>query len=116
MGQDPRTEGEAVTQEREPQEIRREIDDTRNELGDTVESLAEKVDVKAQAKHKVEEAKASIAEKRDDVLGKAKSASPERAASIASTASQKARDNPLPLAAAGVFVAGFLAGRARRRN
>ena len=42
MGQDTRADGTAVTQEREPQEIREEIEGTGHELGDTVASLAEK--------------------------------------------------------------------------
>src|SRR5438270_2868471 len=115
MGQDARADGTAVTQEREPQ-IRREIDDTRHELGDTVASLAEKADVKAQAKHKVQETKATIDETRADLLGKARSASPGGLASAAAAASKKARENPLPLAVAGAFVAGLLIGRARQRN
>ena len=36
MGQDTRADGTAVTQEREPQEIREEIEDTRHELGDRI--------------------------------------------------------------------------------
>jgi len=114
MGQDPRADGTAVTQEQDPQELRREIDDTRHELGDTVATLAEKADVKAQAQHKVDEARASISEKKSELLGKAKAASPESAASVASTASKKARENPLLLAVAGAFAAGLAIGRARR--
>jgi hypothetical protein len=56
-----------------------------------------------------------VAEKKEQLLGKAKQASPDGAASAATQASQKARANPLPVAAAGAFAAGFLAGRAFRR-
>jgi chromosome segregation ATPase len=115
MGQDARADGSAVTQEREPQEIRKEIEDTRHELGDTVASLAEKADVKAQTKHKVEETKASISEKSEDVLGKAKSTSPEGAGRLASDALRKAREHAVPLATGGALIAGFLIGRARPR-
>jgi ElaB/YqjD/DUF883 family membrane-anchored ribosome-binding protein len=114
MGQDPSTDGTAVTQEREPQEIRSDIEETRQELGDTAASLAEKADVKAQAKQKVEETKASVAEKKDEWVGKAREASPQGAASAATSVSQKARENRLPLAAAGAFLLGLLIGRARK--
>ena len=114
MGQDPRANGSAVTQEREPGEIRRDIDETRHELGDTVASLAEKVDVKAQAKQKVEETKASVAQKRVELLGKVRSASPDQAASLAAGTTRKARANPLVPAAAAAFLAGLLIGRRGR--
>jgi ElaB/YqjD/DUF883 family membrane-anchored ribosome-binding protein len=115
MGQDPRADGTAVTQEREPQEIQREIEHTRHELGDTVASLVQKADVKAQAKHKVEETKASAFDKKDELIGQARSASPQRGVSLAAGASQKVRENPLGPAAAAAFAAGFVIGRTRSR-
>jgi ElaB/YqjD/DUF883 family membrane-anchored ribosome-binding protein len=115
MGQDPGTESTAVTESSDPEEIRGQIEATREELGDTVEALAESADVKAQAKQKLEGTKASVSEKKEQLLGKAKETSPDTAVSAASQASQSAREKPLPLAVAGAFVAGFLAGRVLRR-
>lgn len=66
---------------REPEEIREDIEQTREELGGTVAAMAEKTDVKKQAGAKVEELKG------------------------------KAQENPMPMALAGTFVAGFLLGR-----
>ena len=111
MGEEQGTGSAAVTDASDPELIQREIEQTREELGDTVEALARKADAKAQAKQRVEETKASFSEKKEQLLGKAKEASPDGAASAASQVSKKARENPMPVAAAGVFVAGFLAGR-----
>jgi ElaB/YqjD/DUF883 family membrane-anchored ribosome-binding protein len=115
MGQDPGTAGAPVTDTQDPQQIQRDIEKTREELGDTVEALAEKADVKAQAKRKVEATKTSVSEKKEQLLGKAKEASPDGAASAATQASEKARENPVALAAAGAFAFGFLAGRISKR-
>src|SRR5437763_1909462 len=103
MGQEPGTGRATVTEARDPEQLREEIESTRRELGDTVEALAEKTDVKAQAKRKVEETKASVAEKKEELLGKAKQMSPDTVVSATGEASQKARQNPAPLAAAGAF-------------
>jgi len=126
MGEDPGAAGSQVSESREPEEIREDIESTREELGDTVAALAGKADVKGQAKDKVEEvkgqaqekvagAKQSVMDKKEDLLGKAKQASPEGAASAAGQVSQKARENPVPMAIAGAFVAGFVVGRALKR-
>ena len=127
MGKDPRagrtavsdapetTDETAVTESRDPEQIQREIEETRKELGDTVEALAEKTDVKAQAKRKAQDTKVSMAEKKDELVGKARDVSPDSAAEAASQMSEKARGNPLPLAAAGAFLAGFFAGRLIKR-
>ena len=64
---------------------------------------------------KVEDTKTTVAEKKDELLGKAKQASPQSAATAASRASEQARQNPLPVAAAGAFALGFLAGRVTKR-
>jgi len=80
-----------------------------------VAALSEKADVKAQAKQKIEDTKASVTGKKEQLLGKAKETSPDAGVSAASQASQKARQNPVPVALAGMFAAGFLAGRAFRR-
>jgi ElaB/YqjD/DUF883 family membrane-anchored ribosome-binding protein len=117
MGQDPGAERTPVTETapREPEEIRRDIEETRAEMGDTVEALAEKADVKGQARRKIDDAKSSVSQKKDDLLGKAKGASPESATAAAGQVSEKARENPLPLAVAGGFAAGFLVGRLTNR-
>lgn len=115
MGEDPGTSGTAVTGEQDPEQLRSEIEQTRQELGDTVEALAAKTDVKAQAKRKVEETKASVAEKKDELLGKTRNASPAAATDAATQLAAKARSNPLPVAAAAAFLAGFLLGRSGRR-
>ena len=125
MGEEPSTSGPALSgsQEpgqppagsRDPEQIREEIEATRQELGDTIEALAEKTDVKAQAHHKLEETKASIHEKKDELLGKARQASPDGAVSAANQASQKARENPVPLVAIGAFFIGFVLGRLTAR-
>jgi ElaB/YqjD/DUF883 family membrane-anchored ribosome-binding protein len=107
---------------REPEEIRDEIEATRQELGDTIEALAEKTDVKAQAQRKVDETKADARQKvedtkqkAEDLLGKAKEASPESAVQAAGQAQQKARENPIPVAAVGAFLVGFILGRLTAR-
>lgn len=99
----------------DPKQIQEEIDRTRAELGDTVEALAQKADVKRQAKRKIQETKASVADKRDDILSKAKEVSPDGPASAAAQVSEKARANPLSLATVGAFAVGFLIGRASGR-
>lgn len=126
MGEEPGTSGQALSGDhppgqpatsgsRDPEQIRHEIEATRQELGDTIEALSEKTDVKAQAHHKLEETKASIHEKKDELLGKARQASPEGAVSVANQASQKARENPVPVVAIGAFVVGFVLGRLTAR-
>jgi hypothetical protein len=118
MGEDPRAGGAPVTEEgaaREPHEIREDIESTRREMGDTVEALAKKADVKAQTQRKVAEVKQSVDAKRQEVLGKAHSASPDSAGSAASVVAQKARENPVPLGIAGAFFAGLIVGRALKR-
>jgi ElaB/YqjD/DUF883 family membrane-anchored ribosome-binding protein len=100
-----------VSESSDPELIREEIEATREELGDTVAALSEKADVKAHAKQKIEETKASVTDRKEELLGKAKEASPDAAMSAATQASQKARQNPVPVAAAGAFAVGFLVGR-----
>lgn len=115
MGQDPGTSRAAVTDTQDPEQIQRDIEKTRAELGDTVEALAEKTDVKTRVKQKIDQTKASVTAKKEQLLGKAKEASPDGASGVVAQVSRMARDNPLPLAAAGVFAFGFIAGRISRR-
>jgi len=105
-----------VTEAKDPEQLREEIEETRRELGDTVEALAAKADVKSRMKDKVEATKESAAQKKDDLLGKARETSPDSVASGASQATQKAKENPLPVAAIGAFVTGFLIGRLTKRS
>jgi ElaB/YqjD/DUF883 family membrane-anchored ribosome-binding protein len=102
----------------DPEQLRAEIEDTRRELGETVAALSAKTDVKAQAHLKVDEVKAAVGEKREELLGKknellgrARGASPDSALAAASSTSAKVRQNPLPAAVAGAFVGGFVLGR-----
>ena len=115
MGEDPRAAGSGVTESRDPEDIRREIETTREELGDTVAALAGKADVKAQAKQKIADAKAGVTGKKDALMGKARQASPQTASTAATGVSQTARENPVPVTAAGAFAFGFLAGWVMRR-
>jgi hypothetical protein len=112
--------GEA--EEKSPEEIEAEIEATREELGDTVAAVAEKADVKKQAKAKVsgvkesvgqktDQAKAKATETKESFAGKAREAAPESAAAGAQQAQQFAKENPVPLAVAGAFIAGFALGK-----
>ncbi len=115
MGQDPSTDGQAVTGSRDPEQIQHEIEQTREQLGETVEALAAKTDVKTQVKQKLHSTKESVSQRSEELAGKARDASPESAGAAASQASRKARENPLPVAAIGAFAVGFLAGRITKR-
>ncbi|MGN6871089.1 MAG: DUF3618 domain-containing protein [Solirubrobacteraceae bacterium] len=116
MGQDQGTAGAPVTEAKDPEQLREEIEETRRELGDTVEALAAKADVKARVKDKVDATKESAAQKKDELLGKARETSPDSVSAGASQATRKARENPLPVAAVGAFVGGFLLGRLTKRD
>jgi hypothetical protein len=105
-----------VTEAKDPDQIRDEIEATRRELGDTVEALAYKADVKARVREKIGHTKESAAHKKDDLLGKAHAASPASVSSGAAHATEMARDNPLPVAAIGAFMGGFLLGRLTKRS
>lgn len=98
MDQGTRESGQAVDQQRSPEEIRREIAAVRGDLGDTVEALAAKADVKSRARERVEEIKTGAREKAP------RAADPERL--VAAT-----RRNPLPVAVGLALLAGFLMGR-----
>jgi ElaB/YqjD/DUF883 family membrane-anchored ribosome-binding protein len=116
MGQDQGAAGAPVTEAKDPEQLREEIEETRRELGDTVEALAAKADVKSRAREKVESTKEAVANKKDELLDKARETSPESVTAGASQATQIAKENPMPVAAIGAFVAGFLVGRITKRN
>jgi Protein of unknown function (DUF3618) len=111
MGEDQRTSRAQVTEPREAEDIQRDIEATREQMGETVEALAAKADVKTRAKEKVADVKESVSARTDDALHRVKETSPDSAVSAAGQLSEKAGQNPVPLAAVGAFVAGFLAGR-----
>jgi ElaB/YqjD/DUF883 family membrane-anchored ribosome-binding protein len=117
MGQDEgAARASAVTESKDPEQIREEIEATRRELGDTVEALAYKADVKARVREKIGATKESAAQKKDDLIGKARDASPDSVSSGATQATEVARKNPLPVAAIGAFVGGFVLGRLTKRT
>jgi ElaB/YqjD/DUF883 family membrane-anchored ribosome-binding protein len=105
-----------VTEAKDPDQLREEIEATRREMGDTVEALAYKADVKARVRDKIDATKESAAQKKDDLMGKARETSPDSVSSGAAQAAQKAKENPLPVAAVGAFVGGFLLGRITKRS
>jgi hypothetical protein len=115
MGQDPGAGGTAVTGGNDPQQIQREIEQTRAQLGETVEALAAKTDPKARAREKAEDVKASVREKKEQVFDRAKQASPAGTSEAAAQVARTARQNPLPIGAARLFIAGFLMGRVSKR-
>ena len=105
-------------EQRSPEEIRADIERTREELGDTAAAVAAKADVKKQAKAKVgsvkqkasakaDETKQKAAGKTEELADKARQTAPESAAAGAQQAQEFARENPVPLALVGAFVAGF---------
>ena len=94
-------------QDKSPEELRQDIEETRQELGDTVEALAEKTDVKAQAKRRIDSVKGTARQKQEQ----AKAAAPESAGAGAQQVVNATKQNPLPVATGGAFLAGFLIGR-----
>jgi ElaB/YqjD/DUF883 family membrane-anchored ribosome-binding protein len=96
---------------REPEEIREDIEQTREELGDTVAAMAEKTDVKRQAKAKAEELKGQAGAKAKELSDKAKEVAPDSPTEGMQQAQRLAKENPMPLAFVGVFVAGVVFGR-----
>jgi len=67
--------------------------------------------VKSRAKEKVSEVRHNVTEKRTELVGRARDASPDGANSAAVQLREKAQQNPVPVAALTAFVGGFLAGR-----
>jgi hypothetical protein len=102
-------------EQRSPEEIQRDIEQTRENVGDTAAALAGKADVKAQAKAKADSAKQSAQEKKDELLGKAKQATPDSVGSGAQSVASTAQENPLPFAVGAAFLVGVVVGRILRR-
>ena len=83
------------TTTRTPDEIRADIEQTRRELGETAAALAHKADVKSRAHDKVAGARQTLSQ--------------------VPTADTVKR-HPLPVAAIGAFVGGFVLGRLSARD
>lgn len=96
--------------QRTPQELRQDIEQTREELGDTVEAMAEKTDVKAQAKERIAAVKSTAQQKKDELIAKAKAASPDSASAGAQQVASTVQRKPVPFTAGGAFAAGALVG------
>jgi hypothetical protein len=112
MDQEPRQAGPDVAQgERSPEQIQAEIDATREDLGETVAAVGEKADIKSQARGKVAEVKQTVQAKKDALLTKAKSSSPDSASTGAQQLKARAEENPLPFAVGGALLVGFVLGR-----
>lgn len=99
-------------------QLRSEIQDVRENLGDTVEELAAKTDVKTRARAKADELKRSATERFSS-----KTAADGASSGVAAGASSglarvrsTARENPVPTAALGALIGGFLIGRLTRRE
>jgi Protein of unknown function (DUF3618) len=107
MGQD---QGQAGAQQlatephKSAEELRVEIEDTRRRLGETAAELAARTDVKARAHDKVEQLKRSVGSR-----GGGGGSAVEQLRS-------RAQRYPVPTAAAGALVGGFLLGRLVRRR
>jgi ElaB/YqjD/DUF883 family membrane-anchored ribosome-binding protein len=116
MGQDQGQVGAVTNEQNDPEAIRREIEETREDLGDTAAALAAKTDVKARAKEKVDSVKQTISEKKESIgsstggNGDGQGAGAQANAAF-TQAKSKAQENPIPVAAIGAFVVGFLLGR-----
>jgi F0F1-type ATP synthase assembly protein I len=100
-----------ANESRGPEEIREDIEQTRDELGDTVAAMAEKTDVKQQAQAKAGELKEQASAKAKELSEKTKEVAPDSATEGAQQAQRLAKENPMPLALAGVFLAGVIVGR-----
>jgi ElaB/YqjD/DUF883 family membrane-anchored ribosome-binding protein len=108
-GKSPTATG--AKESREPEEIREDIEQTREELGETVAAMAEKTDLKQQAQAKAEELKGQAGARAKELSDKAKEVAPDSATEGVQQAQRLAKENPMPLAFVGVFMAGVVLGR-----
>ena len=123
MGEDQGQERTQLTDDPDQRaaELRTEIEDAREDLGDTAAALAAKTDVKTRARAKVDELKQTATGKKDDLLsgGQGESTTSGAASAAGSGMKQlgeKAKANPVPTAAIGALIGGFLLGRLTRRD
>ena len=127
-------------QDKSAAQLRAEIEGVREDLGDTAAALAAKTDVKGRARDRADEVKRNAMAKKDELLSKAKGSSAgeagphagpggsqaaggaqtggmsERATSAMTQLQAKARANPVPTAALGALIGGFLLGRLAGRD
>lgn len=120
--------------------LRSEIEQTRAELGETVEALAAKTDVKTRARERADELKRTALAKKEDLVSKAKQASPGGGGPSAAGGSsddpartaadgsggggaaavqqlkRTAQENPVPTAAVAAFIGGVAFGRLTSRR
>ncbi|MEA2282249.1 MAG: hypothetical protein QOK21_2856 [Solirubrobacteraceae bacterium] len=112
MDEEPRQAEPDVTRgERSPEQIQAEIEATREQLGDTVAAVGQKADIKGQARGKVNELKQTAQARKDELLTKTRSNSPDSVSAGAQQIKGKAQDNPMPIAVGGALLVGFLLGR-----
>jgi hypothetical protein len=125
MGEDQGQERAQVAddQDKSAAELRAEIEDVRQDLGDTAAALAAKTDVKTRAREKADELKRSAKAKKDDLFPGGGQSTPDEGSGASATASSglerlraTAKQNPVPTAALGAVVGGFLLGRLTRRE
>jgi Protein of unknown function (DUF3618) len=126
MGEDQGQERSQLVHdaEKSPEQLRAEIEDVREDLGDTAVALAAKTDVKARAREKADELKRTATGKKDEVLAKVRRSGPAESGGVPSApktsavtrARTKAQENPVPTAALGALVGGFLLGRLTKRS
>jgi hypothetical protein len=126
MGEDPgqeRARELAPDEEKSAAQLRAEIEDVREDLGETAAALAAKTDVKARAREKADDIKRSATSKKDELLSKAPGvaghtpgSASQGGTSAVATLKGKARANPVPTAALGALIGGFLLGRLTRRD
>ena len=131
MGESPGQERTQLAddQDKSATQLRAEIEDVREDLGDTAAALAAKTDVKTRARERADEVKRNAMAKKDELLSKTRSSSageqasgpgrggvPERAGSAITQLQSKARANPVPTAALGALIGGYLLGRLAGRG
>jgi chromosome segregation ATPase len=104
------TPAAAESEQKSPEELRDEIEQTREQLGDTVEALAAKTDVKAQARDRIAAVKSSAQRKKDELMTKARRATPHSPGAGAQQVATTVQTKPAPFAAGGAFAAGLFVG------
>lgn len=106
--------------DQDARQIRDEIAREREELASTVQALAAKADVKGRIKDAVSEQSGRLHERADDLGHRVKELTPDQARTAVESGVGRVRGQirrqPLPFAAGGAFVAGWLLGRRRGRR
>jgi len=125
MGQDQgqeRTRLVAAEDDKSAEQLRGEIAEVRKDLGDTAAALAAKTDIKARAREKADDVKRTAVDRKDQVVSRLRRSTPGGGAgasgggpSAVTRLRAKAQQNPVPMAALGALVGGFLLGRLSRR-